>query len=138
MLSQVLLAMESLDYPTFYPVHPRNLDGVMRLGERLHLHNVRLLSPLGYLQSIAMVSHAERVVTDSGGVQREAYFAGVPCVTVFDFAPWPETMFGNCNQLARPEAADILRKLTVTPSFAPDNSPFGDGRACEKIVSILG
>lgn len=136
-LSQVLQAMEQLSYPTFYPVHPRNQDAVKRLRDQLKLQKVKLLSPLGYLQSIAMVSHAERAVTDSGGVQREAYFAEVPCVTVFDYVPWPETMIGNCNQLSRPEIADILRKLSVRPVFPKEGNPFGDGHACEKIVSIL-
>jgi UDP-N-acetylglucosamine 2-epimerase (non-hydrolysing)/UDP-GlcNAc3NAcA epimerase len=136
-LSQILQAMEKLEYPTYYPVHPRNLDAVKRLRGQLRLQKVRLLSPLGYLQSIAMVSHAERVVTDSGGVQREAYFAGVPCVTVFDYAPWPETMRGNCNQLARPDIGDILRKLAVRPVFTTADNPFGDGNACEKIAAIL-
>ncbi|MFH1512994.1 MAG: UDP-N-acetylglucosamine 2-epimerase (non-hydrolyzing) [Bacillota bacterium] len=136
-LSQVLQAMERLSHRTYYPVHPRNHESVKRLRNQLHLKKVRLLSPLGYLQSIAMVSHAERVVTDSGGVQREAYFAEVPCVTVFDYAPWPETMRGNRNQLAKPEIADILSKLAVQPVFARDDNPFGDGHACEKIVSVI-
>ena len=136
-LSQVLLAMESLDDFTYYPVHPRNLETVRRLRDQLKLKKVRLLQPLGYLQSIAMVSHAQRVVTDSGGVQREAYFAEVPCVTVFDYAVWPETMRDGCNQLAKPDAADILRKLSANPAFIKDDNPFGDGNACEKVVAML-
>lgn len=136
-LSQILQAMELLDLPTYYPVHPRNLDAVLRLRESLKLQRVRLLAPLGYLQSIGMAASAERIVTDSGGVQREAYFAEVPCVTVFDYAPWPETMRGNCNQLAKPEIADILSKLTVQPEFSAEGNPFGDGHACEKIVALL-
>ena len=136
-LSQVLQAMEQLEIATLYPVHPRNREMVMRLRDQLHLQNVKLLSPLGYLQSIAMVSHAEQVVTDSGGVQREAYFAQVPCVTVFDYAVWPETMHDNCNQLAKPDAADIIKKLQAKPVFRQEENPFGDGHACEKIVSII-
>jgi UDP-N-acetylglucosamine 2-epimerase (non-hydrolysing)/UDP-GlcNAc3NAcA epimerase len=136
-LAQILLAMESLPYPTYYPVHPRNLSAVMRLREQMKLSNVFFLKPLGYLESIAMVSHAQRIVTDSGGVQREAYFAKVPCVTVFDFVAWPETMHDHCNQLAKPEAEDILAKLKTKPKFDLQRSPFGDGHACEKVVSIL-
>ena len=136
-LSQVLQAMEQLEIATLYPVHPRNRETVIRLRGQLHLKNVKLLSPLGYLQSIAMVSHAEHVVTDSGGVQREAYFAQVPCVTVFDYAAWPETMHGNCNQLAKPDAMDIIKKLQEKSVFKQKKNPFGDGHACEKIVSIM-
>jgi len=136
-LAEILLAMESLPFPTLYPVHPRNRAAAERLRDRLKLVNVNLLSPLGYLESVALVSHAERVVTDSGGVQREAFFAGVPCVTVFPLAVWPETMAGGCNTLAKPEKADILEKLAVTPVWPAQGSPFGDGHACEKIVALL-
>jgi len=136
-LSQILLAMESLPYPTLYPVHPRNRAAAERLRTSLGLSNVKLLAPLGYLDSVALVSGAERIVTDSGGVQREAFFAGVPCVTVFDYAVWPETMVGNCNILAKPQREDILQKLVTTPVWPTQINPFGDGHACEKIVSLL-
>ncbi|HPF87823.1 MAG TPA: UDP-N-acetylglucosamine 2-epimerase (non-hydrolyzing) [Candidatus Limiplasma sp.] len=136
-LSQVLQAMEELEMNTYYPVHPRNLETVIRLREQLSLEKVKLLAPLGYLESIAMVSHAQHIVTDSGGVQREAYFAQVPCVTVFDYAVWPETMHDYCNQLAKPDQHDILCKLQAKPNFMADGHPFGDGHACEKIVSII-
>ena len=137
-LSQILLAMESLPYPTLYPVHPRNRDAALRLRDLLGLTHVQLLSPLGYLQSVALVCHAQRIVTDSGGVQREAFFAGIPCVTVFDFAVWPETMVGNCNVLAKPQTEDILAKLATQPVWLQGQNPFGDGHSCEKIVALLG
>ena len=137
-LAQILLAMEALPYPTLYPVHPRNRDAALRLQKSLKLRNVLLLSPLGYLESVALVSGAERVVTDSGGVQREAFFAGVPCVTVFDFAVWPETMVGGCNVLAKPQADDIAAKLLVDPIWPTADRPFGDGHACETIVRLIG
>ena len=137
-LSEILLAMESLPWPTLYPVHPRNRETAARLAASLGLRNVRLLRPLGYLESVALVSGAQRVVTDSGGVQREAFFAGVPCVTVFDCAVWPETMTGQCNVLAAPSREDILEKLAVEPVWPDGDNPFGDGHACEKIVTLLG
>ena len=90
MLAEILRAMESLDAPTLYPLHPRNRAMALALRDKLCLRNVRMLDSLGYLKSIQLCAHARKVVTDSGGVQREAYFAGVPCVTVFDFAVWPE------------------------------------------------
>ena len=136
-LSEILAAMESLPIPTLYPVHPRNREAAKRLREQLKLCKVRMLSPLGYLASVALVTNAKRIVTDSGGVQREAFFAGVPCVTVFDYAVWPETMLGQCNVLAVPKREDILDKLGAQPVWPSGDSPFGDGHACEKIVSLL-
>ena len=137
-LAEILTAMESLPLPTLYPVHPRNRAAAERLRDRLHLRNVRLLAPVGYLESIALVTHAKAVVTDSGGVQREAFFARIPCVTVFPFAVWPETMVNDCNTLAAPNAKEILQKLSLSPRFPDGDSPFGDGHACEKIVQALG
>ncbi len=136
-LSEILLAMNSLDAPTLYPLHPRNRDMAMRLRDRLGVTNVKLLEPVGYLESIALCAHARKIVTDSGGVQREAFFAGVPCVTVFPYAVWPETMTGGRNRLAKPERADLLRQLCAAPEPIPDTRPFGDGHACERIVASL-
>ena len=135
-LSEVLRAMNALDAPTYYPVHPRNRDTARRLCETLGLSKIRLLEPVGYLESLWLVRHAKRIVTDSGGVQREAYFARVPCVTVFPYVVWPETMTGRCNQLAEPNERDILAKMTVAPVWS-DAQPFGDGHACEKICAAL-
>lgn len=136
-LTEIFRAMEGLDAPTVYPVHPRNREKAWILHKALKLQNVMLLQPVGYLESILLCSHAQKVVTDSGGVQREAFFAGVPCVTVFDWAAWPETIKGGCNQLAKPQAKDILAKLKTIPSWDAGSRPFGDGHACEKICDVL-
>lgn len=136
-LEQILNAMEGQSVPTIYPVHPRNREAVQRLQQKRAYHNILFTQPLGYLSSIALVSGAQRVVTDSGGVQREAFFAGVPCVTVLDFVCWPETMVSNRNLLATPDAQDIMDKLTVEQLIDPAYQPFGDGHACEKIVHII-
>lgn len=106
-LNQIFQAMEAMDAPVIYPVHPRNHD------------------------------RAEKIVTDSGGLQREAFFAGKPCVTVFDYVAWPETMVNGCNQLAKPDRDDILEKLRAEVSFDPAYRPFGDGRSAEKIVGHI-
>lgn len=136
-LSEILFAMESLDAPVVYPVHPRNKSDVLELQKRHNFKNIVFTPPLGYLASIRLVTDAKKVVTDSGGLQREAFFAGVQCVTVLDFIAWPETMVGNRNQLARPLKADILRKLSHKQEVDPDYLPFGTGHACDQIVSIL-
>ena len=97
-----------------------------------------LTQPVGYKTSISLVNRAKKVVTDSGGVQREAFFAKKPCVTVLDFVVWPETMHSGCNQLARPERSDILEKISAHVVFDPEYRPFGDGRSAQKIVEKIG
>ena len=84
-----------------------------------------------------MVSHAKKIVTDSGGLQCEAFYAGVQCVFVFDKVAWPETMVGNRNQLAKPEKEDILQKLLVEQVVDPNYQPFGDGHAAEKMCDCI-
>lgn len=136
-LKGILDAMEALDEPTIYPVHPRNHARVLELQKERTYCNILFLQPVGYLTSIHLVNHAKKVVTDSGGVQREAFFAGEQCVTVLDFVVWPETMVSKRNQLVRPEKDDILEKLSATQSIDPDYHPFGDGHAAEKICKII-
>ena len=136
-LDGIFSAMESLDAPTIYPVHPRNHDRAARLCKERGYKNIILTLPVGYQTSISLVNKAKKIVTDSGGVQREAFFAGKPCVTVLDFVVWPETMKDNCNQLAKPDKEDILNKLSKQITFDPKYQPFGDGHSAVKIVNQI-
>lgn len=136
-LKNIFDAMEALDAPTVYPVHPRNHERAERLCREREYRNLILTQPVGYKASIALVNRAKKIVTDSGGLQREAFFAQKPCVTVFDYVGWPETMRDHCNQLAKPDKRDILDKLSVSVVFDPGYQPFGDGHSAEKIIEKI-
>ncbi|MCL2488288.1 MAG: UDP-N-acetylglucosamine 2-epimerase (non-hydrolyzing) [Oscillospiraceae bacterium] len=136
-LREIMAAMDQLDAPTVYPVHPRNTERARRLRDENGFSRVLLTKPVGYLTSIALVKGAAKIVTDSGGLQREAFFAGKQCVTVFDYVVWPETMTGGVNRLAKPDAADILEKLEGPVIWNPAYQPFGDGHSSEKITKII-
>lgn len=136
-LLEIFKAMNSLDAPTVYPVHPRNKERALRLQNENGFEKLILAEPVGYLESTAMVRNAKKIVTDSGGLQREAFFAKKKCVTVLDFVVWPETMVGYRNQLVRPNAEDILEKLAVPQIVDKLYFPFGDGHAAKKIVSEI-
>ena len=136
-LTEIFSAMERLDAPVVYPVHPRNKQRALRLKDKCGLKNIILAEPVSYVDSICLVSNAKKVVTDSGGVQTEAFFAGVKCVTIFDFVVWPETMRDGRNVLSRPDAGEILRKLAEPQRIDPCYLPFGDGHSAEKIVEYL-
>lgn len=136
-LHEILSAMDSLDAPTVYPVHPRNRRDVEALREKHGYRQILFSQPVGYLTSISLVSRAQKIVTDSGGVQREAFFAGKQCVTVLDFVAWPETMVGNRNQLASPHMLNILKALSAPMDHVVAYQPFGDGNACVKITEVL-
>ncbi len=136
-LKEILLAMDGLDFPTIYPVHPRNRDRAIRLQENNAFNNITLTEPVGYKTSVSLVNKAKKIVTDSGGVQREAFFAKKQCVTVLDFVVWPETMKDKCNQLAKPIKEDIINKLNTQVMFDDNYKPFGDGDSAIKIFNCI-
>ena len=136
-LTEILLAMNSLDAPTIYAVHPRNHERARRIVENNNFNNIVLTQPVGYSDSVHLTKNAKKIVTDSGGLQCEAFYAGVQCVFVFDFVVWPETMVDNRNQLAKADHIDILEKLSKQQTINPDYRPFGNGHAAEEICRII-
>lgn len=136
-LTEILAAMNSLDAPTIYAVHPRNHERAERVCAKQGFKNIILTQPVGYSDSVHLTQNAKKIVTDSGGLQCEAFYAGVQCVFVLDFVVWPETMVGNRNQLAKANREDILEKLSAEQIIDPDYQPFGNGHAAEKICDII-
>lgn len=136
-LCEILKAAECLDAPVVYPVHPRNRARILELNKRLGFHNLILAKPVGYLESNCLVKNAKKIITDSGGIQREAFFAGKQCVTVLNHITWPATMTDNRNQLVQPKCEDILLKLSNSQHVDEGYQPFGDGKAALKIVKAL-
>lgn len=136
-LLEIMKATEMLDLPTIYPVHPRNKQRALRLQEQKRFSKIILAEPIGYLESTCLVKNAEKIITDSGGLQREAFFAGKKCVTILNFVCWPETMVSNRNELSRPIAEEIVEKLQHEQIVDTGYSPFGDGHAAEKIVKAM-
>lgn len=136
-LIEILAAMNGLDAPTVYPVHPRNRDRALRICEKEGFRNIVLTQPVGYSDSVHLTENALKIVTDSGGLQCEAFYAGVQCVFVLDYVVWPETMVGNRNQLAKPNRDDILTKLSARQVIDPTYQPFGNGHAAENICAVI-
>ena len=135
-LASILDALGRLAEPVLFPVHPRThkamLDAALRPSA-----NVRLLDPLGYSDMLLLERHARCVLTDSGGVQKEAFFFGVPCVTLRDDTEWPETVDCGWNVLAGCDA-DRIVAAAERPLPQGERPPlFGDGHAAEKIVEAL-
>ena len=119
------------------PLHPRTRARLEAAGWLGELDGVRLLPPLGYLAFTALLCHARAVLTDSGGVQKEAYLAGVPCVTMRDTTEWVETVDVGWNVLVDLDPTAARQALERTP---PPDRPelYGDGRAGERVVAALG
>jgi UDP-N-acetylglucosamine 2-epimerase (non-hydrolysing)/UDP-GlcNAc3NAcA epimerase len=121
------------------PLHPRTqarLRDAGWLGELEAAEHVRLLPPLGYVAFTALLSRARAVLTDSGGVQKEAYLAGVPCVTMRDTTEWVETVDVGWNVLVDLDAGAALAALQRTPPSARPEL-YGDGHAGARVVAAL-
>ncbi|MFI3116233.1 MAG: UDP-N-acetylglucosamine 2-epimerase (non-hydrolyzing) [Clostridia bacterium] len=136
-LFNILSAMNSLEYKTIYPVHPRSQKLVDEICKKHKFENLILTKPVGYLTSISLVNKSKKIITDSGGLQREAFFAKKQCVLILDFIVWPETMINNCNQLSKPIKEEILSKLNKKVDFTDNYNPFGDGKSALRICEIL-
>jgi UDP-GlcNAc3NAcA epimerase len=130
----------SLPGRVIFPVHPRTRARLRETGllERLEaLEQVQLYEPLGYVRFSVLVQNARAVLTDSGGVQKEAYLAGVPCVTLRSSTEWVETVDTGWNTLVD---LDIERVLEALERPAPKDRPqlYGDGKAAERVVGAIG
>lgn len=138
-LVRVLEALDQLRLPVILPTHPRTSRAIERTGF-VARGSLRLIQPLGYLDAIACVRAATVVITDSGGIQREAYWLGIPCVTVRSETEWLETLEVGANRLVSPESAgtDLARAIEAALEAAPWNRDvYGTGHAADAIVSAV-
>lgn len=127
--------------PVIWPMHPRTTAILDGMGQLSRLRNVlKVLPPLGYLDMVQVEKYAAVIVTDSGGVQKEAFFCGVPCVTLRDETEWVELVDAGWNRLVRPSDADTVAQtvLGAVGSLGRDVRPYGDGKAAVAIAQALG
>ncbi|MEG1529112.1 MAG: UDP-N-acetylglucosamine 2-epimerase (non-hydrolyzing) [Clostridia bacterium] len=137
-IEQILCAFEQLPETVIFPVHPRSKKLVGELQQKHNYKNILFCEPMGYLDMLYFTKNAVKVVTDSGGLQKEAYILDTTCVTVRDQTEWVETLIGNNNILASPKATDILDKVlnTKVDKLLKQNY-YGDGDAANRICKIL-
>ena len=136
-LRRVAGALNALDEPIVFPAHPRT-RAALDSEEIVLAAHVRLLPPVGYLDFAALASQARIVLTDSGGVQKEAYWYGVPCVTLRTSTEWVETVEAGWNRLAGTDSDAIVRAVREAAAVPPERPPlYGDGRASERIADLL-
>ncbi len=139
-LRALVTVVEALPMPVLFAVHPRTHERLKDSGllEQLErLDGLTLTGPLGYLEFSALTCQARAVVTDSGGVQKEAYLARVPCVTLRANTEWVETVATGWNTLVDLDPASALEALEKPP---PVQHPplYGDGHAAERCVALIG
>jgi UDP-N-acetylglucosamine 2-epimerase len=138
-LKNILSALEKLDKPVVFPIHPRTRKALKKIKLKLAATSaaVRLVDPVGYLDMLMLEKQALKILTDSGGVQKEAYFLGVPCITLRQETEWIETLQGGWNVLTGAHPQAIALAVSLEKPSGPPSNVFGDGRAAEKMVSLL-
>ena len=136
-LQQVVRALQRLDLPVVFPVHPRTRQLMSDNSVALN-GNIRCIAPLGYLQMLAVCEHARKIITDSGGVQKEALYLKVPCVTLRNETEWPETVDAGANRLVAVNENEILEAVGERrPDFESMGHPYGDGKSSARILNEL-
>ncbi|MBS4190233.1 UDP-N-acetylglucosamine 2-epimerase (non-hydrolyzing) [Bacillus sp. FJAT-49705] len=136
-MKNILDAFSKIEDVKVWPIHPRTKHKLADYGLNLDdVPNIKVIDPVGYLDMLTLEANAKKIVTDSGGVQKEAYFMKVPCVTIREQTEWVETLEGEANILTGTDTGKILAAVQkeVSPQY---KEVFGDGQASEKIVELI-
>jgi len=137
-LGAIVAALSGRDETVVLPLHPRTRTSLERFGLMSAVGaNVILVEPVGYLESLALVKNARVLATDSGGMQKEAYFFGVPCVTMRDSSEWVETLQSGWNVLVGADGGALSAALDDPPRGGVRPPFYGSGDAGERIVNEL-
>jgi UDP-GlcNAc3NAcA epimerase len=137
-LSNILTALGSLGEPVVFPMHPRTRTAVERFGLTVPKAPVQVIEPLGYLDAVALESSARVILTDSGGMQKEAYWLGVPCVTLRDETEWVETVKAGWNVLVEADRKRIVCALKAVTMPAAHPSLYSAGpTAAQRVTELL-
>jgi UDP-GlcNAc3NAcA epimerase len=132
-LKKIFETFGLLDLPVVIPVHPRTRKSL----KDINIHeNIKIIDPTGYLKMLLLTKNAAKVLTDSGGVQKEAYFLQRPCITLRNETEWIETLENGWNYTVGIDTALILEKVKETKT-GQQKKYFGDGNAADKIVEII-
>lgn len=137
-LLEILTSLQGLDLPVLFPMHPRTRKVLIERRFSWDKANIKVIAPVGYLDMLALEKSACKILTDSGGVQKEAFYLRVPCITLRDETEWPETVALGANRLTGADRAKIISAVRETGHpFSSTPAPFGNGKASERIVNIL-
>ena len=132
-LQSIFTALSMLDAPVVIPLHPRTQKIISRID---YNHNVKIIEPASYLEIIYLLKTCKKVLTDSGGLQKEAFILNKPCITLMEETAWVETLENNWNFTVGANTDEILKKIRCN-TFGEKGNHFGDGHSCEKIIEFI-
>ena len=135
-LANIIRALNQAWETIVFPIHPRTRKAIKQYGLSL-ANNIQVIKPASYFDMITLEENARLIATDSGGVQREAYFLGIPCLTLREETEWEDTVIAGWNCLVGPNPEKILYEWAHFKPPAEKPPIFGDGKAGEHIAQIL-
>ena len=137
-LKEILKAFNHLGAPVVFPVHPRTRPLVEKIiQDQTEDENLKILDPVGYLDFLALEESAQLIITDSGGIQKEAYALKVPCLTLRQETEWTETLQSGWNRLIAADCQAILKAVKEVDPRGKPARPYGQGQATQKMLAIL-
>ncbi len=133
-LQQILDGIKLIDEPFIWPVHPRLKNKIKNLSIP---EKIVVVSPLSYFKMLVILESSHKVVTDSGGLQKEAYWMKKPCITIRSETEWVETLHHHWNVLSKPDATEIFNAFQIKVDKNSWVKLYGDGSTANKILAIL-
>ncbi len=135
-LANIIQALNECGEKIILPLHPRTKKFTLDYGLKFN-DNIKIIEPIGYLEMLMLEANSKKIVTDSGGVQKEAYFMGKPCVTMRDETEWVETVEDGWNVVVGTDKDKILNAIKNFNPTHKQPSIFGDGFASDKISALI-
>lgn len=135
-LKSIIEALNESGEKVILPLHPRTKKYIEDYGLTFS-NNVKVINPIGYLDMLSLEKNCIKIVTDSGGVQKEAFFMKKPCITMRDETEWVETVENDWNRIVGTDKEKILNAIINFEPKEPQKDIFGDGKSSEKICEII-
>lgn len=142
-IRDIMAGIQKSGEKTIFPIHPRTRHSMKEHGINLQGTNIEVIDPVSYVEILTMLKHANCVITDSGGLQKDAFWSKIPCITLRDETEWIETVELGVNFIVGADSEKIIhmiefineRKMEIRSRYT--QNPFGDGLASRKIIEIL-
>lgn len=139
-LKKIISIFNTLDKPVIFPIHPRTQKALLRFNLIKHTTKIRFIKPISYFDMLMLEANAKVILTDSGGVQKEAFFLRTPCITLRDETEWVETVACKMNIVTGVNQDKVMRAIEefsdnyICPKI---KDPYGDGHTANKIIRII-
>ena len=136
-LKKIITALEESGEKIIFPIHPRTKKQLKKLSLKIKNCKLKIISPIGYLDMLILEKNAKKILTDSGGVQKEAYWLRVPCITLRNATEWVETLKKSWNILVGTEKKKIIKAIKRPLPKRPQRKYFGNGKTARIIIKII-